>query len=76
MSQPPFPNVLTPVEIAELLHIDPETVRKWLRERSLVGVQLPGGDWRVFQPDFDAFIAERRRAGAAAGGVRTSAGET
>lgn len=56
----PFPNVLTPSEIADLLHIDPKTVRKWLRERSLIGIQLPGGDWRVLQPDFDAFIQQYR----------------
>ncbi|NTV61917.1 MAG: helix-turn-helix domain-containing protein [Oscillochloris sp.] len=60
MSEPTFPNVLTPNEIADLLHIDPKTVRKWLRERSLIGIQLPGGDWRVLQPDFDAFIHHHR----------------
>lgn len=60
MSQSPFPTVLTPSEIADLLHIDPKTVRKWLRERALAGIQLPGGDWRVLQPDFDAFIQRHR----------------
>jgi excisionase family DNA binding protein len=60
MPADPFPNVLTPNEIADLLHIDAKTVRKWLRERSLIGIQLPGGDWRVLQPDFDAFIQHHR----------------
>lgn len=60
MSETIFPTVLTPSEIADLLHIDPKTVRKWLRERSLAGIQLPGGDWRVLQPDFDAFIERHR----------------
>jgi excisionase family DNA binding protein len=55
-----FPKVLTPSEIADLLHIDAKTVRKWLCERAMVGIQLPGGDWRVLQPDFDAFIAQHR----------------
>lgn len=60
MSESTFPSVLTPSEIADLLHIDPKTVRKWLRERALIGIQLPGGDWRVLQPDFDAFIKRHR----------------
>jgi excisionase family DNA binding protein len=68
MSEPSFPKVLTPSEIADLLHIDPKTVRKWLRERSLVGIQLPGGDWRVLQPDFDAFIERHRLSPASAVG--------
>lgn len=60
MSDPAFPKVLTPSEIADLLHIDAKTVRKWLREQALSGIQLPGGDWRVLQPDFDAFIQRCR----------------
>ena len=52
--------LLTPAHVADLLHVEPRTVRAWLQRGALVGVRLPGGDWRVLHADFDAFLQQRR----------------
>jgi excisionase family DNA binding protein len=52
---------LTAAEVAERLKVYPGTVKRWLREGSLAGMQL--GDragWRVSEEDLEAFIEQRR----------------
>jgi excisionase family DNA binding protein len=54
------PEMLTVAEIAAELRVDPESVRRWLRDRKLAGINLgkrPG--WRVRREDLDRFIDER-----------------
>jgi excisionase family DNA binding protein len=60
--------LLTPAHVGELLQVEPRTVRKWLHQGALIGVRLPGGDWRVLHADFDHFLQQRRQIVEAAAG--------
>jgi excisionase family DNA binding protein len=60
MIEPTNLAVLTPIHLADLLHVEPRTIRKWLHEGALVGVRLPGGDWRVLQADCTVFCPRDR----------------
>lgn len=46
----------TTEEIAELLKVTPESVRRWVRSGQLVSVKLGGKFIRVSQEDLDRFI--------------------
>jgi len=48
--------LLTLQEAADLLKVDPQTVRLWLKEGELEGVKR-GTTWRVRQEDIEAFLA-------------------
>lgn len=48
----------TVAEVAELLSVTRATVRTWLGNGDLKGVQLPGGDWRVRKEDLDEMLRE------------------
>lgn len=49
--------MLTVQQVAEYLQVHPETVRKWLRERRMRGVNVGGkGGWRVRRGDLERFI--------------------
>lgn len=53
--------LLTVHEAAERLRLNPETIRRWLRDGRLSGVWL-GSDkagWRISEQDLDAFIVDR-----------------
>lgn len=45
---------LTPEEAAELLKLNVETVRRFLREGVLVGAKI-GDSWRIRRSDIDKF---------------------
>lgn len=47
--------LLTPAEVAEILQVDEQTVRRYLREGKLRGLRI-GNRWRVDQADLEAFI--------------------
>ncbi len=52
---------LTVAEVAERLRVYPGTVKRWLRDGKLVGVQL--GDragWRITEEDLEAFLERQR----------------
>jgi excisionase family DNA binding protein len=49
---------LTVAEIAELLTINPETIRNWIDRRELSAVRLGSRRVRVKQSDLDRFIEE------------------
>jgi excisionase family DNA binding protein len=51
--------LLTVTEVAELARVEPETVRRWLRQKQLRGALLSRkGGWRVRQSDLDAFLQD------------------
>jgi excisionase family DNA binding protein len=57
----PNGELLTVQQVAARLKLNPETVRRWLREGKLRGYLL-GGDrsgYRVAEHDLDAFISSR-----------------
>jgi len=47
--------LLKPEEAAEILGVNPGTVRRWLREGKLKGVKV-GRLWRITEEDLKAFI--------------------
>jgi excisionase family DNA binding protein len=51
--------LLTVTEVAEQARVEPETVRRWLRQKQLRGALLSRkGGWRVRQSDLDAFLQD------------------
>ena len=53
--------LLTVQQVADYLQIHPETVRKWLREGRLIGINLGGiAGWRVHRDDLKRFVDARR----------------
>jgi excisionase family DNA binding protein len=49
--------LLTVHETAEILHMNPEVVRRWLRKGSLKGTKV-GSDWRVAESTVAAFLED------------------
>ena len=45
-------------EIAQILKMDEETVRRWIRSRQLKAYRF-GRDLRIRRDDFDKFVKER-----------------
>ncbi len=46
-------------QVAEIIQVHPETVRRWLREGRLKGFALGGkSGWRIRERDIDAFIED------------------
>jgi excisionase family DNA binding protein len=56
----PEDRLLTVAEVAKYFRVDPESVRRWLREGKLLGINLgraPG--WRIRVGDLQTFVKER-----------------
>lgn len=54
---------LTPADVAEILAVSPSQVLKYLRDRDLRGMKLPGkGEWRIEVTALEEFIQARYRA--------------
>lgn len=52
--------LLTVVEVAKYFRVDPESVRRWLREGKLLGINLGRGPgWRIRVGDLQTFVNER-----------------
>jgi excisionase family DNA binding protein len=53
--------LLTVADIAERLRLNPETVRRWLRDGRLRGIRLGErrAGWRVSERDLAAFLSTR-----------------
>ena len=45
-------------EVAQILKMDEETVRRWIRKRQLKAYRF-GRDLRIRRDDFDKFVKER-----------------
>jgi len=57
----PADRLLTVVEVADYFRVEPESVRRWLRDGKLLGINLGRGPgWRIRVGDLESFIAERR----------------
>lgn len=53
-------------QICEALQVDERTVRRWLREERLKGINFGGKlGWRIRRAEFDRFIEELERKTAA-----------
>ena len=51
---------LTPADVAEILSVTPSQVLKYLRDRELRGIKLPGkGEWRIEDAALEEFIQQR-----------------
>jgi len=50
-------DLMTVNEVAELLKVQEETIRNWLRSGKLKGVKL-GNRWRVTTNDLEKFLKE------------------
>ena len=54
------PRFLTPADVAEVLAVTPSQVLKYLRDRELRGIKLPGkGEWRIETSALEEFIRAR-----------------
>ena len=55
--------LMTVPEVAAMLRLNDQTVRKWLRDGRLPGIYLGSrtAGWRVRRSDVTAFLAERQR---------------
>ena len=61
MMDDPADRLFTVSEVAEYFRVDPESVRRWLRDGKLIGINLGRGPgWRIRQADLQLFIDERR----------------
>ena len=47
---------LSPEKVAEVLDVNPATVRTWLREGTLKGHKLAGRVWRIKESDLKRFV--------------------
>ncbi len=51
--------MLTVPQVAAYLQVHPESVRRWLREGRMRGINLSGkGGWRVRRDELERFIEE------------------
>lgn len=56
----PDNRLYTVSEVAEYFRVDPESVRRWLRDRKLLGINLGRGPgWRIRVADLQQFVDER-----------------
>jgi excisionase family DNA binding protein len=53
--------LLTPGEVAAILHVDPKTVSRWAASGRLPFVRTPGGHRRYRRSTVEAFLAEYTR---------------
>ena len=51
--------LLTVEEVAEMVKIKPEIIRRWLRDGTLTGIKL-GRVWRVDERDLEEFIRQAK----------------
>jgi excisionase family DNA binding protein len=49
--------LLTTGQVADLLNVHAQTVRRWIENGNLRAIRLPSGVWRVRRSDLDALLA-------------------
>lgn len=50
--------LLSPKEVGELLGINEQTVKRYLREGIIRGVRLTSGTWRIRESDYRAYVEQ------------------
>jgi len=50
---------LTVKQAADILQVDPRTLRRYLKEGEIPGIKL-GNRWRIDRDDLDEFMKERK----------------
>lgn len=50
----------TVAEIAAMLRVNSQTIRRYLQSEKLIGVKLQGGIWRIYDADLQKFIESRK----------------
>lgn len=50
----------TVAEIAAMLRVNSQTIRRYLQAGKLTGVKLQGGIWRISDADLQKFIESRK----------------
>lgn len=58
MTQQPLDEWLSVEDVAQILKMDEETIRKWIRRKQLKAYKF-GRDYRIKRDDFDQFVKER-----------------
>jgi len=53
------PRLLTTLEVAERLVLNPETIRRWVKAGRLEPVPLPGRNYRFREEDIEALCQKR-----------------
>ncbi|MGI8826200.1 MAG: helix-turn-helix domain-containing protein [Chloroflexota bacterium] len=54
--------LMTVRQVADHMQVHPETVRRWLRDGALRGLNLGGvAGWRIQQAELERFIDEREK---------------
>lgn len=48
-------HLYTVEQAADMLHVHPKTLRKWLREKRIKGTRA-GRGWRIRESDLEAFL--------------------
>jgi excisionase family DNA binding protein len=48
--------LLTIAEVAEIVKVRPETIRRYVKTRKLKALTLPGGDYRIRRCDLDVLL--------------------
>ncbi len=51
-------SLLTAAEVAAELNVDPETVRRWARQRKLTSITLPGGGKRFRSEQLEQLLED------------------
>jgi len=59
MSAPPY--YVTVAEVADVLRVDPSTVRRWIEAGTLEAITLPSGVYRVPRTALDALVRGEAR---------------
>jgi excisionase family DNA binding protein len=54
--------LLTSRDLAEFLHVSPETILRWTRRGELPAIKLPGGAIRFRETDLEAWLDEHATA--------------
>jgi len=52
-----LPTLLTTTEVAEVLGVTDETVRRWIKANRLSAITLPSGRMRIRRESVDAVLA-------------------
>ena len=53
---PEHRELMTPVEVGEMFHVDPKTVARWAKQGQLTFTRTPGNHRRYFRDEVEALL--------------------